>query len=149
VATSDEEDGAGTKRDHAPKSRGLGVEHQSCVRNLSRTRDVIRASHVQGPGNTSLQPRSRTNRLRAILISWCRSVFTFLAHAFALPTRTSGNMPAFFGTGPPYGMRRSLGLGPFPSFAQPGDIFVGFARRRPPRPLCSTPPQEAAAGGRG
>jgi len=113
---------------------------------LSWTRDVIRASHVQGRGNTPLQPRSRTNRLRAILISWCPSVFV---HAFALPTRTSGNMPAFFGTGPPYGMRRSLGLGPLPSSAQPGDIFVGFARRRPPRPLCSTPPQEAAAGGRG
>jgi hypothetical protein len=136
VATSDEEGGTGTKRDHTSKSRGLGIEQQSCVRILSWTRDVIRASHVQGPGNTPLQPRSRTDRLRAILISGCHSVFTFLAHAFALPTRTSGNMPAFFGTGPPYGMRRSLGLGPFPSSAQPGDIFVGFARRRPPRPLC-------------
>jgi hypothetical protein len=110
---------------------------------------VIRASHIQGPGNAPLQPRSRTNRLRAILISWCRSVFTFLAHTFALPTHTNGNMPAFLGTGPPYGLRRSLGLWPFPSSAQPGDIFVGFARRRPPRLLCSTPPQEPAAGGRG
>ena len=64
------------------KSRGLGIEHQSCVRILSRMRDVIRASHVQGLVNTSLQPGSRTDRLRAILISWCRSVFTFLAHAF-------------------------------------------------------------------
>ena len=63
------------------KSRGLGIEHQSCVRILSRTRDVIRASHVQSPINTLLQPRSRTNRPRAILISWCRSVFTFFAHA--------------------------------------------------------------------
>ena len=62
--------------------------------------------------------------LRAILISWCRSVFTFLAHAFALPSNTSGNMPTFFGTGPPYRMRRSLGLGPFSSFAQPGDILL-------------------------
>lgn len=149
VATSDEEGGAGTKWDHTPRSRGLGIEHQSCVRILSWTRDVIRASHIQGPGNAPLQPRSRTNRLRAILISWCRSVITFLAHTFALPTHTSGNMPAFLGTGPPYGLRRSLGRGPFPSSAQPGDIFVGFARRRPPRLLCSTPPQEAAAGGRG
>jgi hypothetical protein len=132
----------GTKRDHTPKSRGLGIEHQSCVRILSRTRDVIRASHVPCPSNTPLQPRSRTDRLRAIIISWCRSVFTFLTHAFALPTHTSGNMPAFFGTEPPHRMRRGLGLVPFPSSAQPGDIFVGFARRRPPRPLCSTPPQE-------
>jgi len=75
VATSNEEGGAGTKRDHTPKSRGLGIEHQSCVRGSSRTRDVIRASHVQGRGITPLQPRSRTDRLRAILISWCHSVF--------------------------------------------------------------------------
>ena len=136
---------SGNKR----QSQELGIEHQSCVRILPRTRDVIRASHVLGSGNTPLQPRSRTDRLRVILISWCRSVFTFLAHAFVLPSHTSGNMPAFFGTGPPYRMRRSLGLGPFPSSAQPGDIFVGFARRRPPCPLCSTPPQEGVAVGQG
>ena len=126
---------------------GLGIEHQRCVRILSRTRGVIRASHVQGLGNMPLQPRSRINRLRAIPISWCRSVFTFLASCLCVPRRASGNMPVFFGTGPTYRMRRSLGPRPNLSFAQPGDIFVGFARRRPPRPLCSTPPQEAVAGG--
>jgi hypothetical protein len=123
----------------APESRSQFISDARCYTSKLRTMS----------GNTPLQPRSRTDRLCAILITWCRSVFTFLAHVFALPTHTSGNMPAFFGTGPPYGMRRSLGLGPFPSSAQPGDIFVGFARRRPPRPLCSTPPQESAAGGRG
>lgn len=121
VAMSDRKGGAGP---HA-KVKEAGHRPQSCVRLLSWTRDVIRASHVQGPSNTSLQPMSHTNRLGAIQISWCRSVFTFLAFAFALPTRTSGNMLAFFGTGPPYGMRR------------------------PSRLLCSTLPHEASAGGRG
>jgi hypothetical protein len=41
------------------------------------------------------------------------------------------------------------GLRPYLSSARPGDIYVGFARRRPPCPLCSAPSQEAVAGGRG
>ena len=37
-------------------------------------------------------------------------------------------------------------LGLYRALLNPVTFFVGFARRRPPCPLCSTPPQEAAAG---
>ena len=72
------------------ESRELSIGHQSCVRILSRTRDVIRASHVLDSDNTPLQPRSRTDRLRVILISWCPSVFTFLRMSLCCQVITAG-----------------------------------------------------------
>ena len=91
--------------------------YQRCVRVISWTTGATRASYVQGPGNALSQPRLRTNRFDAILISWCRLVcFSFIVPLCSTYASNfgcaSGKMPVFFGTRPPHRMRGSQGFGP-------------------------------------
>ena len=65
-------------------------------------------------GKLLMQLRSRTDRLCAIPLSWRCSTSSFLALGLCVsPCVTCQWKHAkFFGTGPPYWMRRSLGFGP-------------------------------------
>ncbi|KAF8266608.1 hypothetical protein EI94DRAFT_172452 [Lactarius quietus] len=100
-----------------PRQSGPDMRYQRYVRVISWTFGVSRASYVQGLGNVLSQPRLRTNRFHAILISWCRPVcFSCIKPLHSTSASNfgcaSGIIPVFFGTRPPHRMRGSQGFGP-------------------------------------
>jgi hypothetical protein len=75
VATSDEEGGAGTKREHTPKSRRLGIEHQNCVRIFISDAKLFSASRI---GTFSISTRAAAGRsLQASGTAHRQSSFSF------------------------------------------------------------------------
>jgi len=117
AATSDEEGGAGTTWDRASKAEW--ARHRVPEMRSGYILDVrcITSKLRTGSGNVLSQPRLRTDRSHAILISWCRPV----CFSCVKPLRstyasnfgcTSGKIPVFFGTRPPHRMRGSQGFGP-------------------------------------
>ena len=70
-------------RDHVSEVELLDLVYQRCGSVLVRTRNAIRASNVQGPGNMPLQPGPRTNCLDAISPPTAALYLHFFRHAFA------------------------------------------------------------------
>jgi hypothetical protein len=113
-----------------PRQSGPDIGYQRCVRVISWTCSAIRASYVQGPGNVLSQPRLRTNRFDAILISWCRPVcFSCIKPLRSTYVSNFGcgsgiKTPVFFGTRPPHRMRGSQGFGPTRALLDPVTLLL-------------------------